>query len=150
MPYSVTARSTLPHSTSTRSSIQPQLRWFISRGNGILVPLLPADELPREVELQDVPRNIDFARVRNMECLGEIPYTGTYTLGPACIFPTKRAVSSLNASSTKQTQPASSVQKQFQAPDAMVRSGISNRSLPASGCLPSQATAQEDTQVCQP
>lgn len=145
--YPVTAQSTLPHSTSIRSSIQPQLRWFISRGNGILVPLIPADELPTEVQLQDVPRNMDFARIRNMECLGEYPYAGTYTLASASIFPTNRADSSLNASPHKQIQPTSSIQKQFLAPDAMVRSGSSNRSLPASGCPPGQVTAQEDTQV---
>ncbi len=58
------------------STLRP--KFCISRGNGILTPLIALDELPYDVRLQGIPRLMDASmeRIRSMECLGEFPSSG--------------------------------------------------------------------------
>ncbi|KAK7552761.1 hypothetical protein IWX49DRAFT_556818 [Phyllosticta citricarpa] len=63
----------------SRTSIRPD--WFIQRDNGNYVPVLAVDELPVEVHLEGVPRNINQDKAKGMTFLGNWQYTGqTYSL----------------------------------------------------------------------
>ncbi|KAI6913582.1 hypothetical protein KC318_g11039 [Hortaea werneckii] len=55
---------------------QPRPLYFISRNNGVLVPLLPADELPYTIRLQGLPRVLRFDQTVGMQHVGTAPYTG--------------------------------------------------------------------------
>ncbi|KAI7203442.1 hypothetical protein KC316_g6065 [Hortaea werneckii] len=66
-----------------RSAIQippqaahPRPLYFISRNNGVLVPLVPADELPYTIRLQGLPRALRFDQTVGMQHVGTAPYTG--------------------------------------------------------------------------
>ncbi|KAK4556565.1 hypothetical protein LTR86_006136 [Recurvomyces mirabilis] len=57
---------------------QPRPQFFLSRSNtGLLVPLVPADELPFNISLQGVPRVMRAADTVGMQCVGYVPYVGT-------------------------------------------------------------------------
>ena len=56
---------------------RPCPRWFISRGGGVVVPLIAADELPLEVKLVGVPRGMDLDGAARMEFLGEYRHDGS-------------------------------------------------------------------------
>ena len=55
----------------------PRVGWFISRGNGIYVPLIPVDELPSNVRLAGVPLTLDFHQTVGMHHVAVSPSTGT-------------------------------------------------------------------------
>ncbi|TKA83942.1 hypothetical protein B0A55_00242 [Friedmanniomyces simplex] len=60
---------------------QPRPLYFISRDTGIMVPLVPADELPFNVRLAGVPRVMQMEDTLGMQHVGMAAYTGmTYTL----------------------------------------------------------------------
>ena len=56
---------------------RPCPRWFISRGGGVVVPLIAADELPLEVKLVGVPRGMDLDGAAGMKFLGEYRHDGS-------------------------------------------------------------------------
>ena len=56
---------------------RPYPRWFISRGSGVVVPLIAADELPLDVKLVGVPRGMDLDGAARMEFLGEFLHDGS-------------------------------------------------------------------------
>ena len=61
---------------------QPGLIWFMSRGNDVYVPLVPVDELPREIELKGVPRQVNKDNLKKTglqwaNFLGEVMGTGS-------------------------------------------------------------------------
>jgi len=56
-------------------SAMSHIRWFISRENGVLVPLGPIDELPCTIQLQGVPRALSRNNVKGKDFLGEVPAT---------------------------------------------------------------------------
>ena len=51
----------------------PRPRWFLSRGKGTFVPLIPADELPPGIHLVGAPREMTIASAVGMEFVGEFP-----------------------------------------------------------------------------
>ncbi|KAI7329598.1 hypothetical protein KC315_g6077 [Hortaea werneckii] len=55
---------------------QPRPLYFISRNNGVFVPLVPADELPYTIRLQGLPRVLRFDQTVGMQHVGTAPYTG--------------------------------------------------------------------------
>ncbi|KAK1818667.1 hypothetical protein LTR12_006852, partial [Friedmanniomyces endolithicus] len=60
---------------------QPRPLYFISRDTGIMVPLIPADELPFNVRLAGVPRVMQMEDTLGMHHVGTVSYTGmTYAL----------------------------------------------------------------------
>ncbi|KAK0334039.1 hypothetical protein LTR94_018235, partial [Friedmanniomyces endolithicus] len=60
---------------------QPRPLYFISRDTGIVVPLIPADELPFNVRLAGVPRVLRMEDTLGMQHVGTVSYTGmTYAL----------------------------------------------------------------------
>lgn len=86
-------------------------RWFISRGNGVMVPLIAADELPEGIRLQGVSCSLTLGEVRGMECLGGFPpITTVYNVESGSAHPVIPCAPE-----------AAQVQSRFQAPDAMVR-----------------------------
>jgi hypothetical protein len=56
----------------------PRLCYFISRSNGNIVPLIPADELPYSVKLIGVPRVMKMEHTCGMSHVGTLPFTGQY------------------------------------------------------------------------
>jgi hypothetical protein len=56
----------------------PRLCYFISRSNGNIVPLVPADELPYSVRLTGVPRAMKMEHTCGMNHVGTHPFTGQY------------------------------------------------------------------------
>jgi len=86
-------------------------RWFISRSNGVMVPLIAADELPEEIRLQGVSRSLTLGEVRGMKCLGGFPPTTTvYNVESGSAHPVIPCAPE-----------AAQAQNRFQAPNAMVR-----------------------------
>jgi len=60
---------------------QPRPLYFISRDTGIMVPLIPADELPFNVRLAGVPRVLRMEDTPGMQHVATVAYTGmTYAL----------------------------------------------------------------------
>jgi hypothetical protein len=56
----------------------PRLCYFISRSDGNIVPLVPADELPYSVRLIGVPRAMKMEHTCGMNHVGVHPSTGQY------------------------------------------------------------------------
>lgn len=65
------------HKATLSSPAKPELRirHYMSRGNGVLVPVIPLDELP--LELHGVPSHLLWEDTRSMTFLGELASTGT-------------------------------------------------------------------------
>ena len=59
-------------------SSSPRPLYFISRGNGILTPLIAADELPSFIKIASVPATISIADTANMQSLGEKAHSGQF------------------------------------------------------------------------
>ena len=51
---------------SSENQRGPRGQWFIGRGNGVFVPLIPVDELPTGVDLNDLPRQMTLGEVRSL------------------------------------------------------------------------------------
>jgi len=67
----------IQHKATLSSPAKPELRirHYMSRGNGVLVPVIPLDELP--LELHGVPSHLLWEDTRSMTFLGELTSTGT-------------------------------------------------------------------------
>jgi len=65
------------HKATLSIPARPELRirHYMSRGNGVLVPVIPLDELP--LELHGVPSHLLWEDTRSMTFLGELASTGT-------------------------------------------------------------------------
>ncbi|KXS94660.1 hypothetical protein AC578_5558 [Pseudocercospora eumusae] len=59
-----------------QSAINPRLAYFITRNNGMPVPLIPADELPFNVKLQNVARVLSPQDTYGLQYVGCAPYSG--------------------------------------------------------------------------
>ncbi|KAK5164781.1 uncharacterized protein LTR77_009445 [Saxophila tyrrhenica] len=55
---------------------QPRIVYYIARNNGTIVPLIPADELPFNIRLQNVPRVLGADQIYGMQHVGSAPFTG--------------------------------------------------------------------------
>jgi hypothetical protein len=53
-----------------RSELRPT--FFMSRGNGVFTPLIPADELPTDMVIVGVPKIMGFGETTGMTSVGEI------------------------------------------------------------------------------
>ncbi|KAF2231695.1 hypothetical protein EV356DRAFT_535209 [Viridothelium virens] len=71
-PSAASARS----SSFTSGPRQAKPAWYITRGNGILTPLIPADELPHEVRLRGISRQISSTETQAMNHVGHMPHNG--------------------------------------------------------------------------
>lgn len=60
----------------TGSDFSPRLLYFISRSNGTLVPLIPADEMPFNIRLLGVPRILSPDQIYGLQHVGSVPYSG--------------------------------------------------------------------------
>lgn len=60
----------------TANEFSPRILYFISRSNGTLVPLIPADELPFNIRLLGVPRILSPDQIYGLQHVGSVPYTG--------------------------------------------------------------------------
>jgi len=116
---------------------QPRPQYFISRVNGPLVPLIPADELPFNIRLQNVPRTLPFDQTYGMQYIGTVPSTGlTYKLEDDSVA-LQRSVSQPSAPLANGSSPApvcsqsdkATPMKQFLAPDAAVRQTLAQKAL---------------------
>lgn len=117
----VSGPSTTP--TMTPSIQQPRLTRFISRSNGILVPLIPADELPFSVRLKGVPRAMSLAQTTGMQHAGTEPWTGScFRLEES--WPLRPSSSPPTHNESPAQKQAEQPTKQFLAPDAIVRLGM--------------------------
>lgn len=114
-----------PHISSPAIQSQyPRLMYFITRSNGTIAPVIPADELPYSVRLEGVPRNMSPDETLGMQFLGALPYTGTF-------FKTKdEGGSSPQRSADRSGTPAHqrhhSNGKQYMSPDALARQATAN------------------------
>ena len=54
----------------------PRLSYYISRTNGTLVPLVPADKLPYGIKLEGLPRILNSDQIFGMQHVSLLPYTG--------------------------------------------------------------------------
>ncbi|KAF7190509.1 hypothetical protein HII31_08223 [Pseudocercospora fuligena] len=59
-----------------QSACSPRLAYFITRNNGMPVPLIPADELPFNVKLQNVARVLSPQDTYGLQYVGCAPYSG--------------------------------------------------------------------------
>ena len=78
-PYTATRSMPNPGPTAFQQlppPPQPRPLYFISRHTGIMVPLVPADELPFNVRLAGVPRVLRMEETYGMQHVGMAPYTG--------------------------------------------------------------------------
>ncbi|KAI4731068.1 hypothetical protein E4T49_01420 [Aureobasidium sp. EXF-10728] len=59
-----------PAAVSTQSMLIPELKFFIERDDGSLVPLVPVDELPDGIRLVGVPLSLSTSQAKDMLFLG--------------------------------------------------------------------------------
>lgn len=59
-----------------QSTGHPRLTYFITRNNGLPVPLIPADELPHNIKLQNVPRVLSPQETYGLQYVGCAPFSG--------------------------------------------------------------------------
>lgn len=64
------------HNTINLQQMPPRPSYYITRGNGTYVPLIPADELPFTVRLQGVPRVLNADQIFGLQQVAMLPYTG--------------------------------------------------------------------------
>ncbi|KAI7550539.1 hypothetical protein KC331_g3116 [Hortaea werneckii] len=102
---------------------QPRPLYFISRNNGVLVPLVPADELPYTIRLQGLPRILRFDQTVGMQHVGTAPYTGmTFKIEDEGVHrSTSQPPGGLHARS--QSALVNPVKK-YLAPDALARQAL--------------------------
>ncbi|OKL64037.1 hypothetical protein UA08_00598 [Talaromyces atroroseus] len=58
------------------SEIRPQ--FFLVRENNAITPLIALDELPNEISIHGVPRNMNVSDTRGMTSVGTVPTRGVY------------------------------------------------------------------------
>ena len=77
MSSDVLAPNIPPSPVSGRhSELRPT--FFMSRGNGIFTPLIPADELPTDMMIVGVPKIMNFDKTTGMTSVGEIMASGLH------------------------------------------------------------------------
>ncbi|KAK5734924.1 hypothetical protein LTR17_008557 [Elasticomyces elasticus] len=80
IPYQPAYQSFHPgrsmHPAYQQAAVSPRPLYFISRDTGIMVPLVPADELPFNVRLAGVPRVMQIEETFGMQHIGMAPYSG--------------------------------------------------------------------------
>lgn len=105
---------------------QPTLLYFCSRTNGLLVPLIPADELPFNVRLQGVPRVIQLDQAHGMKYVGTAPNTTGITFKQEDDTNTMQRSNQLPATSHIRGQSNTLVNpfKQYLAPNALARQAL--------------------------
>ena len=106
------------------SSTTPRIAYFISRTNGSLVPLVPADELPYSIRLQGLPRILRADQTYGMQQVGVLSYTGN-------LFKLEHEIPMVRSTSQPQSPTigrnhTSSPSNQFMPPDALVRQAAAN------------------------
>ena len=117
----------------------PRLSFFISRNNGNIVPLIPADELPYSVRLSGVQRSMRMENTCGMQHVGNLPFTGHYFRLES---ETLHHAIDRNASHHKSN--ISITAKPFLAPDAMIRQkAVDGNLLPSSAPTADQAVAHQ-------
>ena len=109
----------------------PRLSFFISRNNGTIVPLIPADELPYSVRLSGVQRSMRMENTCGMQHVGTLPFTGQYFRLEAEIL--QQGINT-NANHHKSNSMISA--KQFLAPDAMIRQDTGDSASSPTASLP--------------
>ncbi|KAI6860613.1 hypothetical protein KC323_g6156 [Hortaea werneckii] len=121
---------------------QPRPLYFISRNNGVLVPLVPADELPYTIRLQGLPRILRFDQTVGMQHVGTAPYTGmTFKIeDEGAHRPTSQPPGGLHARS--QSALVNPVKK-YLAPDALARQALAQ----TANSQPAPATALEASRM---
>jgi len=104
---------------------QPRPLYFLSRNNGLLVPLVPADELPFNVRLQGVPRVMQIDKTYGMQHVGTATYTGM-TFKLECDIAMQRSNSQPPAATHVRSQSSTPVNpfKQYLAPEALARQAL--------------------------
>jgi len=126
---------------------QPRPLYFLSRNNGLLVPLIPADELPFNVRLQGVPRVMQFDQTYGMQHVGTAPYTGM-TFKLECETTLQRSNSQPPAPTHVRSQSNTPINpfKRYLAPDALARQALAQSAAnQAAAATSAQATAQRPT-----
>ena len=109
----------------------PRLAFFISRNNGNIVPLIPADELPYSVRLSGVQRSMRMENTCGMQHVGNLPFTGQYFRLES---ETLQQAINTNANHHKSNSIISA--KQFLAPDAMIRQNTGDSTPSSATSLP--------------
>jgi hypothetical protein len=109
----------------------PRLSFFISRNNGNIVPLIPADELPYSVRLSGVQRTMRMENTCGMQHVGNLPFTGQYFRLEA---ETLQQAINTNANHHKSNSVISA--KQFLAPDATTRQNTEDSTPSPATSLP--------------
>lgn len=133
-------------STAAAPQSGPRLAYFITRENGLPVPLIPVDELPFAVKLQNVPRVLAPQDTYGLKYIGTAPYLGaTFRLecDPANIVqrPTSQAV---NEPGHARTYSGTNV-KQFLAPDVLARQAIGHNAAVPTSVLPRRPVSAAET-----
>ncbi|GAB1740253.1 hypothetical protein NU219Hw_g5369t1 [Hortaea werneckii] len=125
---------------------QPRPLYFISRNNGVLVPLVPADELPYTIRLQGLPRILRFDQTVGMQHVGTAPYTGmTFKIeDEGAHRSTSQPPGGLHARShSALVNPV----KKYLAPDALARQALAqtanNQQAPVTVLEPFKMSAHE-------
>ncbi|KAK4539443.1 hypothetical protein LTR36_010920 [Oleoguttula mirabilis] len=130
---------------------QPRPLYFLSRNNGLLVPLIPADELPFNVRLQGVQRVMQFEQTYGMQHVGTAPYTGlTFKLenDPTMM---QRSNSHPPVATHVRSQTSTPVNpfKQYLAPDALARQALAqsahNHAAAAGTTTPQRPVSAHET-----
>ncbi|KAF2769072.1 hypothetical protein EJ03DRAFT_374743 [Teratosphaeria nubilosa] len=122
--------SNSPAPMMQQSTIPPRPFFFIARSNGLLVPLIPADELPFNVRLQGVQRVMPIEQTYGMQCVGSAPYTGmTYKLEQDISTPMQRSTSQPpggppNGHVRSQSNISVNPIAKYLAPDALARQAL--------------------------
>ncbi|GIZ42227.1 hypothetical protein CKM354_000550300 [Cercospora kikuchii] len=106
---------------------QPRLAYFIARPNGFAIPLIPADELPFTIKLQNVPRVLNPQDTYGMQYVGTIPYAGTtFKLDGLGTTDFQRSSSPPTSVPFHARGHSATGVKQYLAPDTLARQAFAN------------------------
>ncbi|CAK3761062.1 hypothetical protein DOTSEDRAFT_33250 [Lecanosticta acicola] len=123
-----------------------RLAYFITRNNGLPVPLIPADELPFSVKLQNVPRVLTPDQTLGLQYAGSAPYTGvTFVLDKEVAgLPMQRSTSGPPGESMH-ARSQSGAARQFLAPDAHARQALASHASSSPQTLPMRPVSASET-----
>ncbi|OQN97028.1 hypothetical protein B0A48_16832 [Cryoendolithus antarcticus] len=101
--------------------------YFIARPDGVLVPLVPVDELSPQIRLPGTGRFLTYQETFGMQYVGTLPYTGKYyDLDAARMISGAASLPlSISAPWHAPIPHHSPSEKRFLASDAMIRLGMS-------------------------
>lgn len=116
----------------------PRPKWFISRGADIYTALIPADELPTNVNIQGVSRNMTVDQVVGMTLVAETgKSTQRYSLDKTPYLPGLGVDSVMSSPVLSPSRnffaPTTPQSKQFLAPDTNVAVGAPTKIFPSDG-----------------